>query len=63
VQGTSFKAGWYLIEAIAKDKYGEEVKDINIFNYTIAKPVFRLHRNIIGLLTVINFLSREILQR
>jgi alpha-2-macroglobulin-like protein/alpha-2-macroglobulin family protein/MG2 domain-containing protein len=28
VQGTSFQAGWYLIEANAKDKYGEDVKNI-----------------------------------
>ncbi|MBS1597493.1 MAG: alpha-2-macroglobulin [Bacteroidetes bacterium] len=26
VQETSFKPGWYLIEAIAKDKYGEEIR-------------------------------------
>ena len=28
IQGTSFQSGWYVIEATAKDKYGEDVKNI-----------------------------------
>jgi len=28
VQGTRFQAGWYVIEVSAKDKYGEDVKNI-----------------------------------
>ena len=29
--GTIFKGGWYVAEAIGKDKYGQEVKDVKYF--------------------------------
>jgi hypothetical protein len=37
IQGTSFQAGWYVIEATAKDKYGEDVKNIKYIQLYDAK--------------------------
>ncbi len=31
IQGSRFNGGWYVIEATAKDKYGQEVKDVKYF--------------------------------
>ncbi|HXB42589.1 MAG TPA: alpha-2-macroglobulin family protein [Puia sp.] len=37
VQGTRFQAGWYIIEATAKDNYGEDVKNIKYVQLYDAK--------------------------
>jgi hypothetical protein len=37
VQHSMFKAGWYVIEATAKDTYGQEVKDVKYFQVFDAK--------------------------
>src|SRR5665647_1261772 len=31
IQQSNFKQGWYVVEATAKDKYGQEVKDVKYF--------------------------------
>lgn len=43
---SSLPAGWYVIEAVSKDKYGEEVKAINyiqLFNDTVVSPASSVH--------------------
>jgi uncharacterized protein YfaS (alpha-2-macroglobulin family) len=40
--GSTFTPGWYVIEAITKDKYGEEVKDlryVQLYNKSIISPL------------------------
>ena len=37
LQQSNFKQGWYVIEATAKDKYGQEVKDVKYFQVFDAK--------------------------
>jgi uncharacterized protein YfaS (alpha-2-macroglobulin family) len=42
INNATFTPGWYVIEAVTKDKYGEEVKDIQyvqLFNQSIVSPL------------------------